>query len=189
MASCEVFPSCSLQKKWRVPAWSDRQSLRCKCALLGDFVHQLSAKCHCTHTHSLKPDLVSYKKHNETRRNPWLPPSKSPTHDQSRHDMITEWLSLSFSWRERRFFSGSLGFRAWKILDRPIWKRGTDCGRNDERDEWLESVLLETVLRRYLRLEISQPWHFDSKALVLLKGNKKRRERFQLVWLKPVLFG
>jgi hypothetical protein len=95
--------------------------------------------------------------------------------------MITEWLSLSFSWRERRFFSGSLGFRAWKILDRPIWKRGTDCGRNDERDEWLESVLLETVLRRYLRLEISQPWHFDSKALVLLKGNKKRRERFQLV--------
>ena len=77
----------------------------------------------------------------------------------------------------KEVFSGSLGFRAWKILDRPTWKRGTDCGRNDERDEWLENVLLETVLRRYLRLEISQPWHFDSKALYSAFKRKQEETR------------
>lgn len=172
MASCEVFPSCSLQKKWRVPAWSDRQSLRCKCALLGDFVHQLSAKCHCTHTHSLKPDLVSYKKHNETRRNPWLPPIQV-THPRPESPWYDHWVAESIF-----FLAGKeVFFRIFRLSCLENLGQTNLEARHRLRPEWRERWMARERLAWNSAAPLPEAWDFTTMAFRLKSFSAFKRKQ------------
>ena len=162
MASCEVFPSCSLQKKWRVPAWSDRQSLRCKCALLGDFVHQLSAKCHCTHTHTVWNQTWSPTRN--TMRLDGIHDSPHPSHPPTtRVAMIwslSGWVYL---------FPGGKGgfFRIFRLSCLENLGQTNLEARHRLRPEWRERWMARERLAWNSAAPLPEAWDFTTMAFRL----------------------
>ena len=115
-----------------------------------------------THTHSLKPDLVSYKKHNETRRNPWLPPIQV-THPRPESPWYDHWVAESIF-----FLAGKeVFFRIFRLSCLENLGQTNLEARHRLRPEWRERWMARERLAWNSAAPLPEAWDFTTMAFRL----------------------